>query len=139
MINGNISRINNHVGILFKYLATRLPLSPKNDLGYVIDLPYHIFLAPSELYKGKWQKFSKKLKFWFFYLKFWFFNPFGGWGKKFKISKLSYNQVWFIIGKLVFWGFWKHIIQYVCVFVNVCYFLSGLWGGSKKINISKSS
>ena len=58
----------------------------------------------------------------------------GGEAKKIKHSKLSYNKVWYTIGKLMFWGFWKHIIQYVCFFVNICPFMRGLpWGGRKKI------
>ena len=28
--------------------------------------------------------------------------------------------MWYTIGKLLSWGFWKHIIQYVCVFANFC-------------------
>ena len=34
-------------------------------------------------------------------------------GGKLKFSKLSQTQVWYTVGKLEFWDFWKHVIQYV--------------------------
>ena len=61
-----------------------------------------------------------------------------GW-KNLKFSKLSQTQVWYTVGKLVFWGFWKHVIQYVFDFVSFCQFIRGVRGGWKNLKFSKLS
>ena len=43
--------------------------------------------------------------------------------------------MWYTIGKLVFWGFWKHVIQYVFVFVNFCQFMRGGWKKNQNFKI----
>ena len=41
--------------------------------------------------------------------------------------------MWYTVGKLVFWDFWKLVIQYVFDFLNFCQFMRGKRGELKKI------